>query len=94
MAVTLGHSDLLSKCSQEDVCTQSLICVQLPPWTGGAWWTPWNFPGKNTGVGCATLGDLPDPGIEPVLPVSPALTGRLFTTVLSERPRRHSGKHA
>ena len=55
---------------------------------------PWNFPGKNTGVGCATLGDLPDPGIEPVLPVSPALTGRLFTTVLSERPRRHSGKHA
>ena len=26
------------------------------------------------------LGDLPDPGIEPVSPVSPALTGRFFTT--------------
>ena len=24
----------------------------------------WNFPGKNTGVGCYFLGDLPDPGIE------------------------------
>ena len=29
----------------------------------------WNFPGKNTGVGChpfPTLGDLPNPGIEPM----------------------------
>ena len=28
---------------------------------------PWDFPGKNTGVGCHSLlrGDLPDPGIEP-----------------------------
>ena len=25
-------------------------------------------------------GDLPDPGIEPASPVSPALTGRFFTT--------------
>ena len=31
-------------------------------------------PGKNTGVGChAPLGDIPDPGIEPMSPVSPAL---------------------
>ena len=26
-------------------------------------------------------GDLPDPGIEPTSPASPALTGRFFTTV-------------
>ena len=32
-------------------------------------------PGKNTGVGCHFLspGDLPDPGIEPRSPMSPAL---------------------
>ena len=34
--------------------------------------SPWESPGKNTGVGCHFLlqGDLPDPGI---MPVSPAL---------------------
>ena len=32
---------------------------------------PWDFPGKNTGVGCPFLqGDLPDPGIEPISPVN------------------------
>ena len=35
---------------------------------------PWNFPGKNTGLGCHFLGiakipgDLPDPRIEPLSP--------------------------
>ena len=31
---------------------------------------PWNFPGKNTGVGCqeGSPGDLPDPGIKPRSP--------------------------
>ena len=38
-------------------------------------------PGKNTGVGCcAPLHALPDPGIEPISPKSPAFTGRFFTT--------------
>ena len=40
---------------------------------------PWNFPDKNTGVGCHFLDpdpeDLPDPGIEPTSLVSPALAG-------------------
>ena len=42
---------------------------------------PWDFPGKNTGVGCHFLlqRDLPDPGIEPASPVPPALAGRFFT---------------
>ena len=42
----------------------------------------WDCPGKNTGVGCHFLlqGNLPDPGIEPMSLVSPALAGRFFTT--------------
>ena len=36
---------------------------------------PWDFPGKNTGVGCCFLiqGDLPNPGVKPMSPISPAL---------------------
>ena len=44
---------------------------------------PWDFPGKNTGVGwllCPPPGDLPNPGIEPVSLMSPASAGRFFTT--------------
>ena len=36
------------------------------------YWSEWLFP---------TPGDLPIPGIEPALPVSPALAGGFFTTV-------------
>ena len=44
---------------------------------------PWDFPGKNTAVGglpCPPPGDLPNPGMEPVSLVSPALAGGFFTT--------------
>ena len=34
-------------------------------------------------------GDLPDPGIKPVSPVSPELAGRFFTTVPSGKPLVH-----
>ena len=34
-----------------------------------------------SGLPLPTLGDLPDPGIEPDSPTSPALTDRIFTTV-------------
>ena len=46
---------------------------------------PWDFPGKNTGVGCHFLlqGIFPDPGIKPA---SPALAGEFFTT---EPPLSH-----
>ena len=33
-----------------------------------------------SGLLCPPPGDLPDPGIEPVSPISPALAGRFFTT--------------
>ena len=41
---------------------------------------PWNFPGKNTGVGYHFLpqGNLPDPGIEPLSLASPSLAGGFF----------------
>ena len=41
---------------------------------------PWNFPGKNTGVGCHFLhqGIFPPTGIEPMSFPSPALAGRFF----------------
>ena len=47
---------------------------------------PWNFPGKNIGVGChfQLQGHLPNLGIKPASLVSPALAGRfLFTTSIT-----------
>ena len=43
---------------------------------------PWDSPGENTGVDCHALlqGDLPNPGIEPISLVSPALAGGFFFT--------------
>ena len=41
---------------------------------------PWDSPGKNTGVGCPPLGDLPDSGIQPGSLMSPELAVGFFTT--------------
>ena len=51
---------------------------------------PWNFPCRNTGVGCHFLleGIFPDSGIEPT---SPALAGGYFTT---EPPGKPSSRTA
>ena len=48
-------------------------------WSRGekGYWSGWPFP---------TPGDLPDPGVEPTPPASPAWTGRFFTTMLSGKP--------
>ena len=45
------------------------------PWTVARLLCPQDFPGKNAGVDCEFLfpGDLPEPGIKPVSPVSLAL---------------------
>ena len=47
---------------------------------------PWDFSGKNTGVGghFRLQGALPDPGIEPM---SPALAGRFFTIKPPGKPQ-------
>ena len=52
------------------VCvSHSLVPDSATPWTVNppGFLCPWNFPGKNTRVGCHFLlqGDFPDPGIEP-----------------------------
>ena len=39
-----------------------------------------------SGLPFSSPGDLPDPGIEPVFPVSPAVTGGFFTTEPSGKP--------
>ena len=50
---------------------------------------PWNFPGKNIGVGFRFHSrDLPCPEIKPVCPVSPALAGKFFTTEPPGKPIR------
>ena len=43
---------------------------------------PWGFSRQEywSGLPCPPPGDLPDPGINPVSPRSPALVGRFFTT--------------
>ena len=38
-----------------------------------------------SGLPCPAPGDLPDPGIEPEYPVSPALAGEFFTTSATEK---------
>ena len=74
------------------VCVQSLSRVWLfvTPWTVAhqaslsmgfsrlKYWSGLSFPSP---------GDLPDPGIEHVSPVSPALAGGFFTTEPPESPR-------
>ena len=39
-----------------------------------------------SGLPSSPPGDLPDPGIKPTSPVSPALVGRFLTTELLEKP--------
>ena len=77
------------------MCAHSLSCVQLfaAPWTVGhqaplsmefskqEYWSGLPFPSP---------GDLPDPGIKLVSPVSPALTGGFFTIEPPGKP--NSGK--
>ena len=49
---------------------------------------PWNFLGKNSGVGCHSLlqGNLPTPGMEPGSLMSPALAGGFSTTAPPGNP--------
>ena len=59
----------------------SHVRLFVTPNLPGSCKNPWDSPDKNTGMGCfPPPGDLPDPGIEPMSPATPALTGRVFTT--------------
>ena len=71
------------------MCVQSLSRVKLCA-THGLWparlFCPWNFPGKNAGVGCHFLlqGRFLTLRLKEAL--APALTGRFFTTVPLGKP--------
>ena len=63
-----------------------------------SFWTPWTVAHQFllsmgfsrheywSGLPFLTPGDLPDPGIEPVSPVSPGLAGRFFATESPGKP--------
>ena len=74
------------------IVVQLLSCTDNMDYSPPGSSCPWNYPGKNTGVGCHFLlqGNLPDPGIKPTSPASPALTGRFFTTEPPEKPTQNS----
>ena len=71
----------LTLCNPADLEPARLLCL-------------WDYLGKNTGVGCHFLlqGNLPDPGIEPTSPVSPALAGRFFITEPPGKPWEGSSR--
>ena len=56
---------------------------------------PWDFSGKNTGVGChlPSPGDLPNLGIQSMPPVSPALQADSVPTEPSEKPLKNVSGH-
>ena len=83
----ISSSSLVVECV---LCVQSLGCVRLfvtpytvshqaPLFMGFSRQEYWS------GLSFLSPGDLPDPGIKPASPVSPALSGGFFTT---EPPRK------
>ena len=72
IAVSCYKADSLNWRLRVAVGAHGLSRVQLfaIPWPVAHQAPLWNFPGKNTGVGCCFLlqGNLPDPGIEPTSP--------------------------
>ena len=56
---------------------------------------PWDSPGKHTGVSCHGLfqGNLPDLGIEPASPVSPALQADALPTEPTGKPNTIGTMH-
>ena len=74
---------------------QSLSHVRffVTPWTiPTRLLSPWDSPGKNTGVGSHFLLQkeifFPDPGIKPMSPASPALAGGFFGFFTTESPEK------
>ena len=85
-------TSLLVDCLQPDSqCVHSGVQLTAAPWTvaPARLLCPWNFLGKNTGVGCHFLLQgrfLTLRQKEALSSGSPALTGRFFTTVPPGKP--------
>ena len=73
----------------QGACMLSHVCPFAAPWTV-AHQAPLSMGFSNqeywSGLPFSSLGDGPDPGIEPVSPVSSALAGGFFTTAPPEKP--------
>ena len=71
-------------CSVAKLCLTLLQPCELQP---ARLLCPWNFSRQEykRGIPFPPPGELPDPGIKPMYPTSPALTGRFFTTEPSEK---------
>ena len=73
------------------LCAQSLTCIQVfaTPWTV-AHQAPLSMGFSRqehwSGLPLPSPWDLPDPGIKPTSPASPALAGRFFTTAPPGKP--------
>ena len=80
---------ILRRCSQGWEPLMLLFSLLQPPWTV-AHQAPLSmgFPRQEywNGLPFPSPGDLPDPGIEPVSPESPALAGVFFTTEPPGKP--------
>ena len=71
------------------VLSRSVVSNSVSPWTV-AHQAPLSMGFSKqeywSGFPCPPPGDLPDPEIEPVSPVAPALVGRFFTTEPPGKP--------
>ena len=64
------------------LCDPIVVARQAPLSVG------FSSQGYWSGLPCPPAGDLPDPGIEPESPVSPALAGGFFTTSTTWEARK------
>ena len=79
------HMTCVCVCVSHSVISNSLRPLGLSP---TRLLRPWNSPGKNTGIGCHSSGDLPDPGIEPR---SPAMWAEALTSEPQGKPFHEKG---
>ena len=73
----------------QGACTLSRVCPFAAPWTAAPQAPPsMGFSRQEywSGLPCPSPGDLPDPGIELMSPMSPALAGGFFTAELPGKP--------
>ena len=84
---------LFSSLELHGCCLVAKLCL-TPLWLHGLQparlLCPWDSPGKNTGVGCYFLLQVPDSGTESA---SPALAGGFFSTEPPGKPEFHGISH-
>ena len=80
----------LNKFKETCVLSHAVVHNSATPWTATHQAAlPWAFSGENMRVGCHFLLGLPDPGIEPISPMSPALQADFLPT---KPPGNHRGR--